>query len=156
MYHHRSCILSISRVSKFLCIVSRNELKSSITSYTSLGQTRIKYKNELTFTTSTGSFFMLFGQVNSGRFSGSPGRSKILRRFLTSSIRSLAALESSRRSFLTIKVRGSWVGWRCSEGKFLLIFSQESAGFEDDRGSRRAAANISAEAMTRRSEDVNI
>lgn len=65
-----------------------------------------------TLTTSTGSFFMLFGQVSSGLFSGSPGRSKILRRFLTSSIRSLAALESSRRSLRTMGGRGCLAGDR--------------------------------------------
>src|SRR5882762_248317 len=61
----------------------------------------------LTLTTSTGSFFMLFGQVSSGLFSGSPGRRRILRRFLTSSMRCLAAFESSRRSLRTIRVRGA-------------------------------------------------
>ena len=61
----------------------------------------------LTFSTSTGSLFMLFGQINSGRFSDSPGRSKILSRFFTSSIRSLAAFESSKRSLRTMSLKGS-------------------------------------------------
>jgi hypothetical protein len=50
---------------------------------------------------------MLLGHVSSGRFSGSPGRNKILSLFFTSSIRSLAALESSNRSFLMINFGGS-------------------------------------------------
>ena len=62
---------------------------------------------KLTLSTSTGSLFMLFGQISSGRFSGSPGRSRILRRFFTSSMRSLAAFESSRRSLRTISLSGS-------------------------------------------------
>ena len=45
---------------------------------------------------------MLFGQVNSGLFSGSPGLNKIFSLFLTSSMRSLAALESSNRSLRTM------------------------------------------------------
>ena len=72
----------------------------------SLTAHRKEQKEHDTLTTSTGSFFMLLGQVSSGLFSGSPGRSKILSRFLTSSMRSLAALESSKRSLRTISSMG--------------------------------------------------
>jgi hypothetical protein len=67
----------------------------------------LKKKSKLTLTTSTGSFFMLFGQVSSGLFSDSPGRSNIFNLFLTSSMRSFAALESSKRSLRTINLRGT-------------------------------------------------
>lgn len=68
---------------------------------------QVRYKHALT--TSTGSFFMLFGHVSSGRFSGSPGLNRILSRFFTSSMRSLAALESSKRSFRMIRAGGEWM-----------------------------------------------
>lgn len=45
---------------------------------------------------------MLLGQVSSGLFSGSPGLSSIFSLFLTSSMRSLAALESSNKSLRTM------------------------------------------------------
>lgn len=49
---------------------------------------------------------MLFGHVSSGRFSLSPGRSKILSLFFTSSVRSFAAFESSSRSLRMISFKG--------------------------------------------------
>ena len=121
----------------------------------------------LTFRTSTGSLFMLFGQINSGRFSDSPGRSKILSRFLTSSIRSLAAFESSRRSFRSMSLKGSLkdieedLGVIVRRGLPSADVRPERAGVgvtdrEDWCWSKSAAAKISAEAMTRRSEDVYI
>lgn len=65
-----------------------------------------------TLTTSTGSFFMLLGHVSSGLFSGSPGLKRIFNLFFTSSMTSLAALESSSKSFRTI----SW-GTLCDNAK---------------------------------------
>jgi hypothetical protein len=121
----------------------------------------------LTFRTSTGSLFMLFGQINSGRFSDSPGRSKILSRFFTSSIRSLAAFESSRRSLRTISLKGSLndneddLGVMVGPGPPSVDVRPERVGVglaerEDWCWSKSAVAKISAEAMTRRSEDVYI
>lgn len=114
----------------------------------------------LTFTTSTGSFFMLLGHVKSGRFSGSPGRSRILSLFLTSSIRSFAAFESSNRSFLTINGIGPPI-------RLLRILRPScddlDVGVDEadtlpyfSAPSKSAAANISAEVSTRRSDDVYI
>lgn len=108
---------------------------------------------------------MLLGQMSSGRLSGSPGRRRIFNRFFTSSMRSLAAFESSRRSLRTISLSGSL---RIIEDLGVRICPDPSA---DDRPEREgveladseewcwstnAAAKISAEAMTRRSEEVYI
>lgn len=49
-------------------------------------------------------------QLSSGLFSLSPGLRRILSRFLTSSIKSLAALLSSNRSLRTINLIGSCEG----------------------------------------------
>ena len=107
--YHRSWIFSTSSVSKFRLMVARKPLSSSITSCARSKSSSLSAKQYygLTFTTSTGSLFMLFGQVSSGRFSGSPGRNKILSRFFTSSMTSFAAFESSRRSLRSMSLRGS-------------------------------------------------
>lgn len=135
-----------------------------------------------TFTTSTGSFFILLGHVSSGRFSGSPGLKRIFSRFLTSSIRSFAALESSSRSLRTISFGGfgaaevefsrrggvgtNWLAERGSPSVEVrddcpptpLAPTNALERFEDEYPSpppsKRAAAKISAEATTLRSEDV--
>ena len=111
---------------------------------------------------------MLLGHVSSGRFSGSPGRSKILSRFFTSSIKSLAALESSSKSLRMMSLRDSlsgtedlWlsVGWLValpSNDERLLgtVEGAADVGKALAWGSTSAAANISADAMTLRSEEV--
>src|SRR5258708_18647947 len=119
--------------------------------------------NKFTLSTSTGSLFMLLGQISSGRFSGSPGRSRILSRFFTSSMRSLAAFESSRRSLRTISLRGSlrdiedfgvrvWLEMPSADDRPERV----GAGHADSEEASSAAAKISAEAMTRRSDEVYI
>jgi hypothetical protein len=115
----------------------------------------------LTLTTSTGSFFMLFGQVNSGLFSGSPGLSKIFNRFFTSSVRSFAAFESSSRSGRTISCGMSrpcfgvpGIIGEPAMGVFWILLPEFDDVEEPPEVSNKAAAKISAEATTRRSEDV--
>jgi hypothetical protein len=109
---------------------------------------------------------MLLGQMSSGRLSGSPGRRRIFSRFFTSSMRSLAAFESSRRSLRTISLSGSLrdiedLGVRVCPEMPSADDRPEREGVElaDSKewcGSTNAAAKISAEAMTRRSEEVYI
>lgn len=122
-----------------------------------------------TLTTSTGSFFMLFGHVSSGLFSGSPGRRRIFSRFLTSSMRSLAALESSSRSLRTMSFGTRPLAENCDDSRFVGVWGTGLATSMEERVagvrlllnplpslalSNSAAAKISAEATTRRSEEV--